>query len=198
MPRMRSEDRRRQLLEVSAELFAQGGYRGTTTAELAKAASVTEPILYRHFDNKLDLFVTLVDEVGQEVLEAWQASMNGTEDPHDRLMAMLSSNPATHDKGLIAYRVIFQAMTEIGRDPEIAKPLRRHLNKLHVFLREEIIRLQKDGAVRTDEPASMLAWMLMDVAIGYGMTLPLGLSGQSGTGSKKAMQSMLYHLMSVK
>ena len=58
MARMRSEDRRRQLLEVSAELFAQSGYRGTTTAELAKAASVTEPILYRHFNNKLDLFVS--------------------------------------------------------------------------------------------------------------------------------------------
>ena len=54
MARMRSEDRRRQLLEVSAELFAQSGYRGTTTAELAKALSCrTEkherllPVLYR-------------------------------------------------------------------------------------------------------------------------------------------------------
>lgn len=197
MPRMRSEDRRRQLLEVSAKLFAQGGYRGTTTAELAKAASVTEPILYRHFDNKLDLFVTLVDEVGKEVLEAWQEALNGTKDPHDRIMAILSSNPATHEKGLIAYRVIFQAMTEIGRDPEIAKPLRRHLNKLHIFIREEISNLQNEGAVRTDESASMLAWMLMDVAIGYGMTLPLGIAGQSGTVSKKAMQKMLYKLISV-
>ncbi len=196
MPRMRSEDRRRQLLEVSAELFAQGGYRGTTTAELAKAASVTEPILYRHFDNKLDLFVTLVDEVGKEVLAAWQEALNGTQDPHDRLMAILSSNPASNEKGLIAYRVIFQAMTEIGRDPEIAKPLRRHLSKLHTFIRDEIINLQKAGAVRTDEPASLLAWMLMNVAIGFGMTIPLGISGQTGAVSKKAMQNMLYELMS--
>lgn len=197
MPRMRSEDRRRQLLEVSAELFARGGYRGTTTAELAKAASVTEPILYRHFDNKLDLFITLVDEVGKEVLDAWKEALDGVKDPHERLMALLASNPATHEKGQTAYRVIFQAMTEIGRDPEIAKPLRRHLNKLHVFIREEIINLQKTGAVRDDEPASMLAWMLMNVAIGYGMTMPLGIPGQSGSVSKKAMQKMLYELMRV-
>lgn len=197
MPRMRSEDRRRQLLEVSAELFAQSGYRGTTTAELAKAASVTEPILYRHFDNKLDLFITLVEEVGKEVLEAWREALDGVNDPHERLMALLASNPATHEKGLTAYRVIFQAMTEIGRDPKIAKPLRRHLNKLHVFIREEIIYLQKAGAVRTDKPASLLAWMLMNVAIGYGMTMPLGISGHSGAASKKAMQNMLYELMRV-
>ena len=197
MPRMRSEDRRRQLLEVSAELFARGGYRGTTTAELAKAASVTEPILYRHFDNKLDLFITLVDEVGKEVLDAWKEALDGVNDPHERLMALLASNPATHEKGQTAYRVIFQAMTEIGRDPEIAKPLRRHLNKLHIFIREEIINLQKTGAVRTDEPASMLAWMLMNVAIGYGMTMPIGIPGKSGSVNKKAMQKMLYELMRV-
>ena len=63
MARMRAEDRRRQLLEVAADVFASRGYRGSTTAELAKAAGITEPILYRHFENKLDLFVTLVNTV---------------------------------------------------------------------------------------------------------------------------------------
>ena len=75
MPRMRSADRRRQLLEVAADRFARLGYRGTTTADLAKAAGITEPILYRHFDNKLDLFVTLVDEVGREVISGWQRAL---------------------------------------------------------------------------------------------------------------------------
>ena len=56
MARMRARDRRRQLLEVAADLFARYGYRGTTTARLAEHAGITEPILYRHFDNKQDLF----------------------------------------------------------------------------------------------------------------------------------------------
>ena len=198
MARMRSEERRRQLLEVSAELFAQSGYRGTTTAELAKAASVTEPILYRHFDNKLDLFVTLVDEIGNEVLKAWRESLNGIVDPTDRLAKLLAGNPATHDRGSKAYRVIFQAMTETGRDPEIAKPLRRHLSRLHSFLQEELAGLQRSNAVRTDETASTLAWMLINIAIGYGMTLPLGLSGQSAAQSRKSMQSMLLELLTTR
>ena len=58
---MRSADRRRQLLQVAADLFARLGYRGTTTKALADAAGITEPILYRHFDDKLDLFVNLVE-----------------------------------------------------------------------------------------------------------------------------------------
>ena len=64
MPRLQAADRRRQLLEVAADLFAHRGFGGTTTAELAKGAGVTEPILYRHFANKLDLFITLIDQVG--------------------------------------------------------------------------------------------------------------------------------------
>lgn len=195
MPRMRSADRRRQLLEVSAELFAQSGYRGTTTAELAKAASVTEPILYRHFNNKLDLFVTLVDEVGKDVLEAWRDSLEGVHDSKERLKMLLASNPATHERGRNAYRVIFQAMTEIGRDPEIAKPLRRHLSKLHDFIMHELDELQKNGVVRSDESSSALAWLLMNVATGYGMTTPLGIPGQTGSTNKKTMQSLLYELL---
>lgn len=197
MARMRSEERRRQLLEVSAKLFAKGGYRGTTTAELAKAACVTEPILYRHFENKLDLFVTLVEEIGKEVITAWEESLEGIQDDNQRLTTLLAGNPATHDRGSMAYRVIFQAMTEIGRDPEIAKPLRRHLSHLHSFVSGELKYLQERGAVRTDETSSALAWMLINIAIGYGMTLPLGLPGQNASIGKKTMQGMLHELLEI-
>lgn len=197
MARMRSEERRKQLLEVSAELFAQGGYRGTTTAELARAACVTEPILYRHFDNKLDLFVTLVEEIGKEVISSWEESLIGIQNADQRLTALLAGIPATQDRGFMVYRVIFQAMTEIGRNPEIAKPLRKHLSRLHSFISNELKNLQEKGVVRTDESSSALAWMLINFAIGYGMTLPLGLSGQSHSSGKKTMQGMLHELFRI-
>lgn len=186
MPRMRSADRRRQLLEVAADLFARLGYRGTTTAELAKAAGITEPILYRHFDNKLDLFVTLVDEVGREVITGWQDALDGVTDPGKRLEVLLANNPATHEKGKGVYRVIFQAMTEVEGDADIAKALRRHLSKLHQFIKDELASLQKAGAVRRDEVSNDLAWLLINVAVGYGMTSPMGIGGAAGVGGRKS------------
>lgn len=194
MARMRAKDRRRQLLEVAAELFAARGYRGTTTAELARAAGITEPILYRHFDNKLDLFVTLIDEVGKEVINSWQVALKGVRDPRKRLRVLLAGNPATHERGRSVYRVIFQAMTDIESDPSISKPLRKHLAMLHSFLKTELAALQKAGAVRTDEPAPALAWLLMNVAIGYGMTSPLKVPGQVAS-SKKSMQKLIEELV---
>ena len=170
MARMRAKDRRRQLLEVAADLFASRGYRGTTTAELARAAGITEPILYRHFENKLDLFVTLIEEVGREVVLRWRAALKGENDPVQRLRTLLAGNPATHERSKGIYRVIFQAMTEAETAPQIARPLRKHLSMLHGFLKAELENLQQAGAVRKDESAAALAWFLMNVAIGYGMT----------------------------
>lgn len=195
MARMRAKDRRRQLLEVAAELFASRGYRGTTTAELAKAAGITEPILYRHFKNKLDLFVTLITEVGKEVTTSWENALKDVKPPVKRLRILLAGNPATHERGRSIYRLIFQAMTEADSDPAIARALRKHLATLHKFIEKEISELQKAGAVRKDEPASSLAWLLMNVAVGYGLTMPLRVPGQKAATNRKSMQKLIEELV---
>lgn len=195
MPRMRSADRRRQLLEVAADRFARLGYRGTTTADLAKAAGITEPILYRHFKNKLDLFVTLVDEVGREVIGGWERALDGVENPAKRLETLMANNPATHEKGKSVYRVIFQAMTEVEGEPVVARALRKHFTRVHEFIKTELSSLQRSGVVRKDESASDLAWLLINVAVGYGMTSPLGIGGAAGVGGRKSgMERLLADL----
>jgi len=195
LPRMRSADRRKQLLQVAAELFARLGYRGTTTKALADAAGITEPILYRHFNDKLDLFVNLVDEVSKQVISGWKRALEGVENPAKRLEVLLGNNPATHEKGKSVYRVIFQAMTELEGDvkieKELKKPLKTHISKLHAFIRDELTDLQKADAVRKDESAADLAWLLINVAVGYGMTSPMGVGGQAGAGGRKSSMERL-------
>jgi len=61
-PRMPGEDRRRQLLKVAIESFAQNGFSGTKTKEIAAAAGVSEAILFRHFASKEDLYHAILDE----------------------------------------------------------------------------------------------------------------------------------------
>ena len=178
-------------MEVATERFALLGYRGTTTSHLASAAGVTEPILYRHFKSKLNLFVTLVEEIGQRVIDGWRSALEEVADPETRLKIVLAGNPSTSTEERNAYRVIFHAMTEIDRDPEIAEPLKQHLGGLHKFLKSEIKRLQNVGAVRDDMTSDALAWLLMDVAVGYGMLSALGLPGHSQTTGKRRTQEML-------
>lgn len=172
MPRLRAADRRRQLLEVAADLFARHGFRGTTTAELAKSACVTEPILYRHFISKLDLFITLIDEVGAEVIDRWKDALERLSDPMDRLGVLLGESPGKHPRVASHYRIILQAITESGNDPAIVSAVRRQTSRLHSFVVTELRNLQVRNAVRDDEPAAALAWLIIEIALGRGMLEP--------------------------
>jgi len=60
--RLSSPDRRRQILGVSAKLFARRGFRGTTTRQIAEHAHINEAILFRHFPRKEDLYWAILDD----------------------------------------------------------------------------------------------------------------------------------------
>ncbi len=195
MPRLQAADRRRQLLEVAADLFARRGFGGTTTAELAKKAGVTEPILYRHFANKLDLFITLIDQVGAHVIHQWEEALDSVVDPKDRLKILVAANPTTLQPGPAPYRIIVQAMTESGRDPAIVSAVRRHVSSLHGFLVAELKNLQKHDVVRNDEPATALAWLLIEVAIGHGMLEPRGIAAPTKIGWPEDRHRLLQYLL---
>jgi AcrR family transcriptional regulator len=60
--RMISSERRRQILSVATELFAQRGYRGTTTRRVAERAAVNEALLFRHFHSKENLYWAVLEE----------------------------------------------------------------------------------------------------------------------------------------
>jgi AcrR family transcriptional regulator len=62
--------RRRQLLDVALQLFAARGFHGASMDDLAEAAGVTKPVLYQHFGSKRDLYLEVLDDVGNRLLEA--------------------------------------------------------------------------------------------------------------------------------
>jgi AcrR family transcriptional regulator len=68
--RLPRERRREQILKSAERLFAGTGLRSTTTAALAKAADISEAILYRHFGDKQQLFEKVVERNTQERLAA--------------------------------------------------------------------------------------------------------------------------------
>lgn len=57
----RPPDRRDQILREAAECFAQSGFSGTTTREVAARVGITEAALYRHFPSKEALYSAIID-----------------------------------------------------------------------------------------------------------------------------------------
>jgi AcrR family transcriptional regulator len=59
-PRIPAAQRRALVLREAGRLFARHGYAGTRLEDIAAAAHVTKPIVYRHFESKKALYVALL------------------------------------------------------------------------------------------------------------------------------------------
>lgn len=55
-------DTQTKILEAALRLFAQRGYGGTTTRDLAQAAGVAEGTLFRHFENKKAILIEVATQ----------------------------------------------------------------------------------------------------------------------------------------
>src|SRR5579884_721548 len=63
MPRhARAAQSRRQVLDAALRLFSHRGYRATTVRDIADEAGVSTGNVYHHFEEKEQIFRTLVDE----------------------------------------------------------------------------------------------------------------------------------------
>ncbi len=53
---------REKILETAIELFAEKGFNGTTTKEIAEAAEVNESLIFRHFSTKRELYGAIIEK----------------------------------------------------------------------------------------------------------------------------------------
>ncbi len=61
--RLSATERKAQILATAAKLFAQQGYEGTKTSQIAREAGVNEAIVFRHFTNKEELYWAVLSEI---------------------------------------------------------------------------------------------------------------------------------------
>ncbi len=67
LPRLTADQRREQILEAGVGLFASKGFEGTTTADLARAAGVSEALIFRHFPHKESLYAAILERKIEEM-----------------------------------------------------------------------------------------------------------------------------------
>src|SRR5215831_4211277 len=92
--RLPASDRRQQVLDRALPEFAARGFAGTGTRELAAAAGVSEPILYRHFPGKDALFAAVLALVAGRLAQAIEAALARADTARGRLQALADALPA--------------------------------------------------------------------------------------------------------
>ncbi|MGI8886198.1 MAG: TetR/AcrR family transcriptional regulator [Gaiellaceae bacterium] len=156
--RLPAAERRRELVEAALRVFSEGSYAGATTAQIAREAGVSEPILYRHFASKRDLYFACLSE-------AWQRIQLSIEEKIDELgpeLGWRAIGPATmREMKVVLPSLWMQAITEAGEDPEIRRHVRGHMREVHEFFAEVLRRVQEQGGIHPDRDPETEAWIFI-------------------------------------
>lgn len=164
-PRLSAEERRAAVLDTACGIFSKGSYRGTTTAEIARQAGVTEPILYRHFASKRDLYLACLDNAWEACQAMWRTAVAGEEDPALWVSAMGNAYLEAREKRSQIANLWVQALTEASDDPEIRRYLKRHMREVQEFVADVIRRSQAAGGIPQDRDAEAEAWIFISIGL---------------------------------
>ena len=89
--RLPRDQRRIQLLDAANEVFTSKGYYAAAMDDIAEAAGVSKPVLYQHFPSKLDLYLALLDQSCDRLVEIVEEALASTEDNADRVIATVGA-----------------------------------------------------------------------------------------------------------
>jgi AcrR family transcriptional regulator len=157
--RLPVEERRLLIVEAAGRLFGERGYDATRLDDIAHAAGVTKPILYRHFGSKRALYLALLerhrDDLGSFVRPA---PVDGTTE--EQLRAILTGWLAYVEEHSYAWRILFR---DRGGGPEIeAFRLQVHARARAVLV--EIIRSLSEVRIPRRELEPLAELMSMGMA----------------------------------
>jgi AcrR family transcriptional regulator len=176
-PRLPAAKRKRLIIDSAREVFAAQSYAKVGTADLAKAAGISEPGLYRHFAGKKELFVETIRATGPRLLEIWEEIAVDYEDPIETLWAIgvyYYDHLESHSANL---KLQFRALSEAD-DPDIQAALRDNFESFVQFVADTLDEGKRRGIVRKEVDTRTIAWQFL----GIGMTLDvmhlLGLRGE--------------------
>ena len=166
--RLPAEERRRAIVQAALRVFSSGSYAGSTTAEIAREAGVSEPVLYRHFPSKRDLWAACLDaawdefrigfdSVVQELLDGGAAGR-----PRAALRGGLLVPPSVARwKKALMPNLWIQGVTEAGEDREIRKHIARHMRVAHDHVAAAVRKGQEAGVIPADRDADAEAWVMI-------------------------------------
>ena len=135
--RLTADDRRLAILDNAELVFVKNGFQSTSTREIADTCGVTEPVLYRHFKGKEDLFLSVVARMfaeGLKVLESRERTGIQAEQARLRILeALLLCNTTTRIEEVgslarsrgAALKAAFNANRGDGAESELAPSLGR-------------------------------------------------------------------------
>ena len=155
MPR---RERRAQLMESALEVFVAQGYHAAAMDDIAERAGVSKPVLYQHFPGKLDLYLALLDQSCDTIIDNTRTALESTEDNKQRVAATMDVffEYVASDSG--AFRLVFES--DLNNEPAV----REHVDRVTTECAAMIAHVIQDDTGLPSDASRLLAVSLVGMA----------------------------------
>ncbi|MGW8251141.1 MAG: TetR/AcrR family transcriptional regulator [Anaerolineales bacterium] len=142
----KAAERRMQIINAAANLFAEKGFHRTTTRDIAEEADVSEGTLYNYFESKDDLLLDIMDLLDDVPSDTDHIDPSALEDAREFLISMMQGRRELVDQ----YHPMLQSvLSEILVNPELR---RRYYNEQIspgiLLISQSLQRLHENGQIR--------------------------------------------------
>ena len=153
--RLSAAERRAQLIDVAIPLFGEHGFAGTTTKSIARAAGVSEAIIFRHFQSKEELYGAAFDRWRGKNADQFVDTLQDYADRGDDLGLLRTLYAVLlqgYEQDRALHRMVLYAGLEQGTSGN--GPITDKMQHMPVydFLERYIRQRQEEGAFRPGDP----------------------------------------------
>ena len=127
-----AEERRETLVQAAVEVFADRGFHGTPTAEIAKVAGISQAYLFRLFPTKGELYVAAVERCFAHTLATFKAAAGSAGDEGVLEAMGKAYGELLEDRTALLGQL--QAFAGAVNDPAVRKAVRRGFANLYEFV----------------------------------------------------------------
>ena len=143
--------RREQLLGAAQEVFVAQGYHSAAMDDIAERAGVSKPVLYQHFPGKLELYLALLDQHCESLLQSVRTALASTSDNKKRVEATMDAYFAYVEDEGAAFRLVFES--DLTNEPAV----RERVDKVSMQCAEAVSEVIAEDTGLPADQAMLLA-----------------------------------------
>jgi TetR/AcrR family transcriptional repressor of uid operon len=164
---VKHDEKRQEILAAATRCIGRDGFRGASTADICKEAGISPGHLYHYFPSK-EAILTALAEAGMEKLAARFAEMMQGDDALGALIAEIDrhKDKKRDPQHRAMNRMLLEMMVEAGRNPAIAKIMRKNSAMVLGLLQDFIESGQLRGQIDPGLDSSVAAGMILSVMDG--------------------------------
>ena len=156
-----SQQRRNQILEAALRVFAEKGFFGARTDDIAREAGVSKGLLYWYFESKDAILLALLERLFEPDLEALEHLVTQRErSARERLLNLAQQALGSFPEIEMARKVAYEYYALASRPGPVREALQRYYRRYRDLLAALIAQGVERGEWRVDNPRELaITWL---------------------------------------